>query len=718
MQIAVLSIHSQELSNLYVKGNPEYLPNEIIDNNIKDANGEVCAGLIVQTDLTGFTFDSNNGFCKEVSTKAGEYFLYLQSTERIVKIYREGYTPLELILANEGIVLASGKVWKITVTGDKKSESIPVNIITIPSNADVKIDGIEKTGGPTYQLAEGSHTVAISKEGYKTITEEITITKQNNYFSYELEKVNVVGYTILSDPPGAKIFLNNAEKGETPDQNFVFPGTYELKLILPGYLNIEKIIKIREEGENEFNYQLTKNTGKILLNITPQNAAITIDGKEIYVKEIELTPGTHSIFVSNPGYRPVTEEVEVKLGETKELNYNLPKNSVPVTLEISPKDATVRINKEDFSNHKSFELAPGTWIIEIEKEGYYSIDETVTLKLGESLRKIYSLKEKVGTLQFRVKPITANVKLLKNGKVLDEWEGLKIINGLHVGDYEVECKADGYKTYKEDIVIKENENTITEIEMIEGSDMLKGSLRITVTPSNANIILRKYEKKIDEWRGNKTINNLSTGSYQIKVSSKDYKPHYEEVIVSDNQVSKIFIILEHASSKVPVQFLANNRTFYLDGKNIGKISDKKLDVLRGNHEIKCGSTKEVVEFRIGNTYKIEYIKKRSITTGIISLFYPGYGFHKDGSAWYWGVLYSTLCYTWTYAAFTSKYADNQDERILGALLPMLLWAGGASAGFFLEFSELNITSAPNEISYNYLNHYSNRIGIACSIPFN
>ena len=52
---------SQELSQLGIVGRAERASDELIDRSVKDANGEVCAGLVVVSDLDGVSFDSNIG---------------------------------------------------------------------------------------------------------------------------------------------------------------------------------------------------------------------------------------------------------------------------------------------------------------------------------------------------------------------------------------------------------------------------------------------------------------------------------------------------------------------------------------------------------------------------------------------------------------------------------------------------------------------------------
>ncbi|PIS46327.1 MAG: hypothetical protein COT22_00575, partial [Ignavibacteria bacterium CG08_land_8_20_14_0_20_37_9] len=88
-----------------IVGKGESLSGEqLIDKSVRDANGETCAGLIISSDLDGLSYDSYNGIVK-TNSKPGEDFLFLSRDERVVTIYKSGYTSLKIILNDYGIKL-------------------------------------------------------------------------------------------------------------------------------------------------------------------------------------------------------------------------------------------------------------------------------------------------------------------------------------------------------------------------------------------------------------------------------------------------------------------------------------------------------------------------------------------------------------------------------------------------------------------------------------
>ena len=388
-------------NEMRVVGNGEFQPSELIDKSIRDANGEVCAGLMIVTDLTGMRYDSYNGIVK-VNQNPGKDFLFLSPDERVVEIFCNGFASLKIILSDYGIALKKGEVWKLKVTGDKLSDLININILVKPTDAQIYIDD-KLQNNSAIQVSAGSHKIKIIKEGYQTIEENIDVAVGKTLFNYTLSEIELVGVQISSIPNGAKIYINGLEKGETNKGLFLYPGVYLLKLSKSGYLDKEEKITVGSNKQNNFTYNLEKNAGTLNISVTPSNA-------------------------------------------------------------------TVLINKEKFTQ-KNIELPTGKYKIEISENGYYDQNETIEIELGKTINKSFNLKPKVGKLQFSVSPIEANITLSKNGKVVESWQGLKMLKDLQVGEYELVIVANGYKTVNKSITIKENESIIEEISLSTENDV-------------------------------------------------------------------------------------------------------------------------------------------------------------------------------------------------------------------------------------------------------
>jgi len=388
--------HARELSKLRISGKAERMPGELIDRDVRDINGEVCAGIIVITDLTGFAYASGNNIVKINSTTPGKDFIFLSPGERFLEIFCTGFEPMKIILNEYGIRLHSGEVWQIKVTGDKKPDVFPINIITEPKGAEVFIDSISKGTGTTFETSAGEHFLRFELKGYKTLKTKVTISTKNILFNYKLSAIEQEIVEIRSSPNEASIYLDGISEGTTDNQIFRFSGKYKLRLTKSGYFDVEKEIEVKEEVPNRFFFTLVKNMSTLKLNIIPS-------------------------------------------------------------------DAEVEINNKNYGEAREIELAPGSHQLVIKKTGYRESRETITLALNQPATKTITLEPLTGSLQVKVTPIEAEVNLLKNGQIIENWKGAKNIRNLIIGSYELEIRLDGYEKNTKNIEIREGRTTAEEI---------------------------------------------------------------------------------------------------------------------------------------------------------------------------------------------------------------------------------------------------------------
>jgi hypothetical protein len=63
-------------------------------------------------------------------------------------------------------------------------------------------------------------------------------------------------------------------------------------------------------------------------------AEVAIDGTAVgttpIARRIPLTPGTHTVRLTHPDYRPLTRKVEIRPGQTTRLDVNLKDEAFPL----------------------------------------------------------------------------------------------------------------------------------------------------------------------------------------------------------------------------------------------------------------------------------------------------------------------------------------------------------------------------------------------------
>jgi hypothetical protein len=123
---------------------------------------------------------------------------------------------------------------------------------------------------------------------------------------------------LASAPPGAKAAV--AETGEsctTPCKLELPAGRHVINYTLPGYRAGVGIITVPKE--TRFLARLDPSSGTVMVNSSPSDAQIFVDGQEAPQKTpaiLKLPAGNHKLEVKLAGYKDQVKEVEVRDGET------------------------------------------------------------------------------------------------------------------------------------------------------------------------------------------------------------------------------------------------------------------------------------------------------------------------------------------------------------------------------------------------------------------
>ena len=84
------------------------------NRNNYDANGQLGAGLIIESNLEGLTFQSLNGIIRQ-EKNGNQSKLLVSPEERIITVFSDGFLPLEIILRDIGVSLESGTFWRLQI---------------------------------------------------------------------------------------------------------------------------------------------------------------------------------------------------------------------------------------------------------------------------------------------------------------------------------------------------------------------------------------------------------------------------------------------------------------------------------------------------------------------------------------------------------------------------------------------------------------------------
>jgi hypothetical protein len=288
------------------------------------------------------------------------------------------------------------------------------------------------------------------------------------------KKLDVISINILAEPTDAEIFIDDSSRG-TGKTHQVSAGKHKLRVGKKGFKTTALDIDVSPSNVL-FNAKLQEvEQLQATIKSLPTGATIFLNNAEKGKtdKALFLFPGTYSLKLLLTGYESVEKTIEVKEGEGNTFSYTLVKNSGTLSLSTNPDDAEVLINRESYSTQRTIELAPGKYKLEIRKEGYYDTTETIDITLGKSLDKNYTLRQKIGKLQFTIQPLEAEVTMKRNGVTVFNWTGATILKDIPVGSYEIECSKIEYKTLRKNITIEEGKTATEDFVMEKGSETIK-----------------------------------------------------------------------------------------------------------------------------------------------------------------------------------------------------------------------------------------------------
>jgi len=388
---------AQEISELRVIGKAVYESGELIDQSIRDVNGEIASGIIVLTDLTSLAFEARNGVVK-VNSSSGKYVVFVSPTERVLTILSSGFKPLTIYLYDIGIRLKPGQVWKIEVTGSKKTNQIPINIKVTPDAKSILLDGNQVDPSEAIMAEVGLHQVRIEQLGYKTVLDSIAVTPQKTLFEFNLKQVKPEKLIVRTAPKDASVIIDNKLVGLTPFTDFYYPGiVYQLKIVKNGFRDIDQSIELEIDKPLDLSFTMVKNVGNLMIKVSPADAQVLIN-KKVYTgqKQIELSSGTYLVEVSKDGYESISETFQLKEYEKVDKIFTLKRLAGNLRFRINDPDAEVELydNSILYKQWKGIEylvdVPAGTYKVIAKKPGFVNLESYVIIK--ENVENQFSLE--------------------------------------------------------------------------------------------------------------------------------------------------------------------------------------------------------------------------------------------------------------------------------------------------------------------------------------
>lgn len=389
------------IPHMQMVGIPISPPDEYVA--LRDDNGRYCAAIIINSDMEGFQYQSNNGVVK-VDDQPGKDIVYVSPDEQVLEILKEGYQPLKIVFVNTGIELEPKKVWVVQITADE-SNLVTVNFLIEPYDTDIFIDNKPRVRGSTFKLVNGRHRIKLSKKGYITQWNEIIVNKNNALFKFTLEKYDGVTFKIETEPKKAYVFLNKRFIGSTPLMSKQPFGEYNLIIYKKGYEKVRKSIDMRNNPDFEIKVKL-KSAGYINVRTTPVKAEVWVDSALIGATPINTEPirlGKHTLKIVKKNYQDIVQNFTINdTAESQTFRFDLKKRQSLLSVSGSPQTAEIYWddNKIGQIPLKRFKAEYGTHHLNIERAGYHPLEKDIIVQQEQMILNDINLLPKSRAFAF------------------------------------------------------------------------------------------------------------------------------------------------------------------------------------------------------------------------------------------------------------------------------------------------------------------------------
>ncbi len=397
---------------------------------------------------------------------------------------------------------------------EKNAAEYPIKTVILPKNSLKKINTAN---------IEAQHTTKEKQEikkkksvSFHSKSDEI-IKKLHNlenihipYVKSKTKKIAYIIFIIISIL--AIIFLHTVIKKTLTTSNFPkanTPTQYENNGTKP--LRNSTASKAVDTPISE-----SKKSGSLTINTIPEGAKIILDGKDTkfttpcIIKNLE--EGTYTITLEKKDYRSVTQEIEIKNGQTTALSIKLNKNTPLAYLSINsePENAEIIIDgvSKGVNTPNLIKITPGKHKIMLKKKGYHTFEKEISLKNGDTLKLKIQL-QKIIPGQIMINSIPQGAKIYVDGRNI--YHKTPYILSLPPGTHTISLSLEGYEKFETVITVKENKTST-----------LQAKLKKTISAIKSFKTKNYRFMYPDNW----TLTSHPDNDTDVKIDSPAYEDDY------------------------------------------------------------------------------------------------------------------------------------------------------------------------------------------------
>ena len=425
---------------------------------------------------------------------------------------------------------------------------------------------------------EASRTMKKDKNGDKCALIKIQTPNMNEAERNRLQFQADMGTFVYDDKTAVgevKIFLTEGCKTLIimhPDYGKLI---YAMPLTLEGWKTYEMVL-MADKDDAAAPKTISLNSNYVIINVTPKDALINVDGKLCTNGKVNLTVDEpHHLEVSHKLYH--TYEMEIHASETEKLKYDV--NLTPafgwLKIDSKPESGAIVLidgERKGMTPFTSDTLPSGEYEVKLMKDMYETGTFTVVVKDSQTQE-----------IELPIKPTFSQVTVTtdsesdifidgeKKGK--GKWQG-RLLEGTHI----LEARKISHRTtaVKLDVIVGKNESVV-----IKNPIPIYGALDIQSEPDEAEVYLDGV--KIGETPLKK--NDVLVGNRTIRFEKKGCAPLTKSYKVEENNILSVYEKLD-SGKIISITTGRNGDKIYVDGTYAG-VSPLEVSMGYGQHAVKA-----------------------------------------------------------------------------------------------------------------------------------
>ena len=206
----------------------------------------------------------------------------------------------------------------------------------------VLVNGIERGVTPVEVLVpRGGATLTFRLKGFQDVEQSVGMSAgERRQLTVKMDGLPA-RLTVVTEPEKAKVYLDGNFQGKSPvTVDAVKPGAHEIRAELPGFAPATRTVEIANGGDTTEKFSLESVLGRIEVSTEPVGAKVSLDDRvvgttragEARILTIEdVEAGEHTVKVYLDGYLPQSRTVTVGAKETKQLPFQLRRDTTADT---------------------------------------------------------------------------------------------------------------------------------------------------------------------------------------------------------------------------------------------------------------------------------------------------------------------------------------------------------------------------------------------------